>query len=52
VVLVGSGPELIFVCVRLKVWSPFTIVYAAAQASRSLLHFGVVYGPDGAAGNY
>ena len=35
---------------RLKVWSRFTIVNAAAEASRSLLHFGVVYGPDGAAG--
>jgi hypothetical protein len=36
--------------VRLKVWSRFTIVNAAAEASRSLLHFGAVYGPDGAAG--
>ena len=36
---------------RLKVWSRFTIVNAAAEASRSLpLPSGVAHGPDGAAG--
>ena len=35
---------------RIKISIALHHRHAAAEASRSLLHFGVVHGPDGAAG--